>query len=85
MTIMLNEHVDKVIKLPQNEHVVFHQYEDGSIGFESSDCPDKVCIRSGKLSHVGSSAACLPNKIILKIVPVKNSNISDTDLIIGYK
>ena len=83
MTIDLNEKVDKTIVLPQNENVIFHQHEDGSIGFEASDCPDKVCINSGKLSHVGSSAACLPNKVILKIVPIDSSKESDTDLIIN--
>lgn len=85
MTIMLNEKEDRLIKLPQNENVSLHQYEDGSIAFEASDCPDKVCIKSGKLSHIGSSTACLPNKVILKIVPVKNSNNNETDLIIGNK
>ena len=30
--------------------VVFKIYDDGSIGFIKSDCPDKVCINSGRLS-----------------------------------
>lgn len=82
MTVMLNENEDRTFKLPQNEHVVFHLYEDGSIRFEESDCPDKVCVKSGKLKHIGSSAACLPNKIILKIVPVKDTDENDVDIIV---
>lgn len=82
MTVMLNEKEDRAFTLPQNEHVVFHLYEDGSIRFEESDCPDKVCINSGKLKHIGSSAACLPNKVILKIVPVKDTDDNDVDLIV---
>ncbi len=82
MTVMLNEKVDRTFKLPQNEHVVFHLYEDGSIRFEESDCPDKVCVNSGKLKHVGSSTACLPNKVILKIVPVKDTDKNDVDIIV---
>ncbi|MBQ7897491.1 MAG: NusG domain II-containing protein [Clostridia bacterium] len=35
--------------------------------FEKSDCPDKVCIKAGKLSLSGEWAACLPNKTVLKI------------------
>lgn len=35
--------------------------------FEESDCPDKVCIKTGKLSLSGEWAACLPNKTALKI------------------
>lgn len=82
MTVMLNENTDRVFRLPQNEHVVFHLYEDGSIRFEESDCPDKVCINTGRLSHIGSSAACLPNKVILKIVPVKDTDSGEVDLIV---
>ncbi len=48
--------------------VVFQLYADGSIAFIESDCPDKICIRSGRLRYVGQFAACLPNRIMLKIV-----------------
>ncbi len=36
--------------------------------FIHSDCPDKVCIKAGKLSMSGEWAACLPNGVVLKIV-----------------
>ncbi len=39
-----------------------------SAWFEHSDCPDKVCIETGKLSLSGQWAACLPNETVLKIV-----------------
>lgn len=48
--------------------VVFQLYADGSIAFIQSDCPDKVCIRSGKLKYAGQFAACVPNRMMLKIV-----------------
>ncbi len=35
--------------------------------FSHSDCPDKVCINTGKLSLSGEWAACLPNKTVIKI------------------
>lgn len=82
MTVMLNEKIDKTFSLPQNEHVIFHLYEDGSIRFEESNCPDKVCIKTGRLRHIGSSSACLPNKIILKIVPLNGTESNDVDLIV---
>ena len=40
---------------------------NGHAAFVSSDCPDKVCIHSGKLSVAGQVAACVPNKISLTI------------------
>ena len=39
-----------------------------SAWFDNSDCKDKVCINTGKLSHDGQWAACLPNSTVLKIV-----------------
>ncbi len=59
----------------ENKNVVFKTYSDGSIEFFSSDCPDKICVNSGRLSTVGESAACLPNKFFIKIVTNGNEEI----------
>lgn len=80
-TIELDKGIDEVFVFPQNENVVFHLYEDGSICFEQSDCPDQVCVHSGRLSQVGESAACLPNEFILKLVPVGDYEEDTPDLI----
>ena len=82
-TVDLTAGVDKRFSIPQNKNVIFHVYSDGSIRFEESDCPDKICIRSGKLRTVGESAACLPNEIILKIVPKNGRSSGDVDMIAG--
>lgn len=42
--------------------------EDGSVYIKDSSCPDKVCVRSGKLSNSGESAVCVPNKVSVEIV-----------------
>lgn len=82
-TIDLDTGVDTEFTVPQDENVVFHLYKDGSIAFEQSDCPDKICIKTGKLSMVGESAACLPNKLFLKIVPKNGNNPDEMDIIVG--
>lgn len=81
MTVNLDGHIDKTFSIPQNEQVVFHLYDDGSIAFVQSDCPDKICIHTGRISRVGQSAACLPNGIILKIVPENRDN-NDADIVV---
>lgn len=40
---------------------------DGGIAFASSDCPDKICVRSGVLRFPGQSAACLPNRVVIRL------------------
>ena len=41
--------------------------EPGAVSFYSSDCPDQVCIRTGKLSAPGQTAVCLPARISVRI------------------
>lgn len=76
-TVALNTGVDEKFSIPQNKHVVFHLYKDGSIRFEESDCPDKICIKTGKIKTVGETAACIPNKIFVKIVSADNNSNLD--------
>lgn len=83
MTVDLGAGVDRTFSLPQEENVVFHVFADGQIRFESSDCPDKVCVHAGKLGIAGQSAACLPNGIVLKIVPADGRNEDGPDIIVG--
>jgi hypothetical protein len=83
-TVALDNGKDETFSIPQNPHVVFHLDKTGTIAFEESDCPDKICVKTGKLSRVGETAACLPNEIILKIVPADNNHDKDDlDMIIG--
>lgn len=82
-TVDLVRGTDRRFSIPQNKNVVFHLFSDGSICFEESDCPDKICIKTGRLSIVGQSAACLPNQIVMKIVPKNRRNPGDPDLVIG--
>jgi hypothetical protein len=82
-TVELKTGSDIRFTVPQDKNVVFHLYKDGSIAFEESDCPDKICIKSGKLRMVGETAACLPNKLIMKIVPANGRGTDDIDMIVG--
>ena len=82
-SIDLSEKKDYTFRLTQNDHVLIHVHSDGSISFEESDCADKVCINSGKLNLVGESAACLPNRIVIKLVSKDKYNNNDIDIIVG--
>ncbi len=82
-TVDLNTGEDKMLSIPQNNNVIFHLTKDGRIGFEKSDCPDKICVRTGMLKNIGETAACLPNEIILKIVPLTARSDDELDMIVG--
>lgn len=42
--------------------------EPGAISFYHSDCPDQICVRTGKISKPGQTAVCLPGKVSVRIV-----------------
>lgn len=81
-TVQLDKGEDRLFSVEGNPEVVFHLYEDGSIAFEQSDCPEKLCIRAGRLHLPGQFAACLPNGLILKIVALEEDE-DDADIIVG--
>jgi hypothetical protein len=41
--------------------------EEGSVRVLSSPCPEKICIKTGRISKPGQWIACLPNRIFISI------------------
>ena len=41
--------------------------EDESICVLEADCPDKICVKTGKLEQAGDTAACLPHKLLIEV------------------
>ena len=41
--------------------------EPGAIRFSASDCANHLCLRAGKLTRAGQSAACLPNQTLIRV------------------
>lgn len=52
--------------------------ENGRIRFLHAECPDKVCVKTGWISHPGQIAVCLPANVIIKI----EGETSDLDIIV---
>ncbi len=67
LTDKFTKELDNGVKIVCNGEAVY---------FEHSDCPDKVCVNTGKLSLVGQWAACLPNSTVIKIT--KKDGEADT-------
>ena len=72
---------DDIIALGEDEHVKL-ELKDNKIRFLETDCPDKICVRTGFISKVGQSAVCLPNRIVVKITG-GNGNETGVDGIAG--
>lgn len=79
-TVALRPGVSETFAVPGQPNVVL-QTENGRIRFYSSTCPDKICIRAGWLSRPGESAACLPNRVLVRIAAAgkgSSSGAADT-------
>lgn len=41
--------------------------ENDGVSFLSSECEDKLCIKSGKLKRAGDAMACVPQRVVVSI------------------
>ncbi|MDR1638959.1 MAG: NusG domain II-containing protein [Clostridiales bacterium] len=64
---------DREFSLPGHEQVVF-SLKGNALAFHSSDCPDQICVKSGYLNRAGQTAACLPNRLTIRVVSKKKSS-----------
>lgn len=49
-------------------------FEKDGVAFIHSDCPDKLCIKRGKLKRKGDTMACVPERVVVVIKGEKNEN-----------
>lgn len=51
--------------------------EKVDIWVEESSCPNKICVKTGKISKPGQSIVCLPGKVVIYIESTEKSQIDD--------
>ena len=61
-TYPLNE--DKTIDIDEHNKVII---KEGVVYMEDANCPDKLCIKQGKIDSNGQKIVCLPNKTVVEI------------------
>ena len=52
--------------------------EDGCVYAANSQCPDLVCVRSGRISKPGQTIVCVPNRVSVEI-----KGEAEVDAIVG--
>lgn len=49
--------------------------EDGKVSMTEADCPDELCVKTGKINSTGETIVCLPHRVVVEI---KGSRDNDT-------
>ena len=65
-TLDLSSEPDRTfeIKTDRGENTV--EIKDGKIRVLSADCPDKTCVRMGRLESSAMPIVCLPHKLVIE-------------------
>lgn len=42
--------------------------EDGCAYLTDANCPDKLCVKQGKVRYGGQSIVCLPNRLTVRVI-----------------
>jgi hypothetical protein len=50
---------------------------DGYARIAEADCPDKLCVKDGMISKPGQSLVCLPNKVVVEVKGVRDTETDD--------
>lgn len=55
--------------------------ENGFVYLSDADCPDRLCVKQGKISKAGQSIICLPHRLVIKITGKSEDNSGGLDVV----
>lgn len=74
--VRVDGQVVRRLSLKQDTNITVEGYEggenviivdEGSVYMQDADCPDKICVRTGKISRTGETIVCLPHRVVVEI------------------
>jgi hypothetical protein len=76
-TIPLKMGYQQEFRVGTEEEYDIIKVENGYIWVEEANCPDQLCVRTGKISHIPQQIVCLPYRMVIKIVSSSPSDIDE--------
>ena len=70
--VELTDTTDRTIDLDGHNVIVL---SGKTAVMQSADCPDQVCVLTGRLTRAGQVAVCLPHRVILKLTGTSTDGI----------
>lgn len=50
----------------------------GKVSMTEADCPDELCVKTGKISRTGETIVCLPHRVVIEIKSTQWGNTIDS-------
>ena len=66
---------DKIIEIDNGFGSNTVIIKNGEAFMEHADCPDKLCLKQGKISKAGQNIVCLPHRLVLEIKGDKKGDL----------
>lgn len=63
-TLPLDEDTELLVSTKYGENIIV--VEDGAVYIREADCPDKVCVRTGKANAI-KSVVCAPHRLTVTV------------------
>lgn len=73
---------DRTVTVSSGNITLTVEIRDGRARVSDSDCPDKICQRTGWISHKGETVICAPAAVRLTVTDPKGG-VGDADSVIG--
>lgn len=71
---------DQVIKIGDTNVC---EIKDNKVTMISAECPDQLCIHQGPIRLQGETIVCLPNKVVLEVTGIKQTDEEALDEIVN--
>lgn len=50
----------------------------GKVSMTEADCPDELCVKTGKISRTGETIVCIPHRVVIEIKSTQGENTIDS-------
>ena len=78
-TYSLTKNQEIEIKTDKGKNIVW--IHDNCVEMKEADCPDKYCVKQGKITKTRQNIVCLPHKIVVEIAVSDNTKGNEADVI----
>ena len=66
---------NRELSITSNGYALTIIVENGEAFVKHADCPDKHCVKMGRISKEGEAVLCVPAEVVLRLISEKGENI----------